>query len=137
MEDMIGRKSSTDTFIPDADKRAHITRAHVVHQRPPLNVFKRHPIVFRLSMPYGTMPNEPGKEEGSMYMSICNTTASFVTILENVAGDQRHSAGGEVTVDTLISSVKPLQGTFWYVPSSQELGLTSCEETRLILYNTI
>ena len=56
-----------------------------------------------------------------MYMSICNTTARFVSILENIAGDQEHSVHGEVTVDTLLSAVKPLQGTFWYVPSAQEL----------------
>lgn len=128
---MIGRKSTTDVFIPLADQRAHISRAHVVHHSPPINVFERHPTVFRVSMPYGTRPNEPGKEEGLMYMSICNTTAQFVAILGNIAGDQRHSARGEVTVDMLISAVKPLQGTFWYVPSAQELELvTSIKEKR-------
>lgn len=123
-EDMIGRKTTTDTFIPFTDQRAHIARAHVVHQCPPINAFRRHPNVFRVSMPYGTREHEPGKEEGLMYMSISNTTTEFVTILENIAGDQKHSARGEVTVDMLISAVKPLQGTFWYVPSCQELGLS-------------
>lgn len=128
---MIGRQVTSDTFIPFKNERAHITRAHVVHPCPPIDVFKRHPIVFRVSMPYGTMPYEPGKEEGTMYMSICNTTARFVTILENIAGDQEHSAHGEVTVDTLLSAVKPLQGTFWYVPSTQEMELkTSPQEQR-------
>jgi len=133
-EDMIGRQVTSDTFIPFKNERAHITRAHVVHPCPPIDVFKRHPIVFRVSMPYGTMPYEPGKEEGTMYMSICNTTARFVTILENIAGDQEHSAHGEVTVDTLLSAVKPLQGTFWYVPSAQEMELkTSPQEQRFDL----
>ena len=122
---MIGRKTTTDVFIPLSDQRAHISRAHVVHQCPPINAFKRHPNVFRVSMSYGKRENEPGKEEGLMYMSISKTTSEFVTILENIAGDQRHSARGEVTVDTLISAVKPLQGTFWYVPSIQELGLST------------
>ena len=127
---MVGRKTISDTFIPSTDERTHIARAHVIQESPSVDVFERHQPLFRISMPYGTRPNEPGREEGLMYMSISNTTKRFVSILENIAGDQRHSAHGEVTVDLLISSVKPLQGTFWYVPSAQELGLGSSSQER-------
>ena len=41
---MIGRQVTSDTFIPFENERAHIARAHVVHQCPPIEVFKRHPI---------------------------------------------------------------------------------------------
>ena len=129
-EDIIGRTTLSDVFIPLTDERTHIARARVVQESPSPEVFERHHPLFRVSMPYGTRPNEPGREEGLMYMSISNTTKQFVTILENIAGDQKHSARGEVTVDMLISSVRPLQGAFWYVPSAQELGLESSPQER-------
>ena len=129
-EDMIGRKSATDTFIPHKDKRAHISRVHVVTDVPPINGLLRHPRVFRVSMPYGPVENEPGREEGLMYMHMCNTTEVFKTILKNIAGSDKESKLGEVTPDALISAVQPLQGTYWYVPSSEELKLPTLKERR-------
>lgn len=129
-EDMIGRKSGTDTFIPHTDKRAHITCVHVVKDVTPLNVLLRHPRIFRVSMPYGHVKDEPSKEEGLMYLHMCNTTEVFKTILRNIAGNDKESKMGEVTVDKLISAVQPLQGTFWYVPSAEELKLPTLKERR-------
>lgn len=128
---MIGRKSGTDALVTHPDKRAHIARAHVVHDVPPVNVLQRHPRIFRVSMPYGHVENEPGKEEGTMYLHMCNTTEAFTTILKNIAGNDNHAGLGDVTVDMLISAVEPLEGTFWYVPSAEELKLSpSCQEQR-------
>lgn len=127
---MIGRKSGTDTFIPHTDKRAHITCVHVVQDVPPVNVLTRHPRVFRVSMPYGHVENEPSKEEGLMYLHMCNRVETFKTILKNIAGNDKESKLGEVTVDKLISAVQPLQGTFWYVPSAEELKLPTLKERR-------
>lgn len=132
-EDMIGRKSGTDTFIPHTDKRAHITCVHVVQDVPPVNVLTRHPRVFRVSMPYGHVENEPSKEEGLMYLHMCNSVETFKTILKNIAGNDKESKLGEVTVDKLISAVQPLQGTFWYVPSAEELKLPTLKERRFEL----
>ena len=128
---MIGRKSGTDTFIPHTDKRAHITCVHVVQDVPPVNVLTRHPRVFRVSMPYGHVENEPSQEEGLMYLHMCNSVETFKTILKNIAGNDKESKLGEVTVDKLISAVQPLQGTFWYVPSAEELKLPTLKERRL------
>lgn len=127
---MFGRKSATDTFIPHKDKRAHIARVHVVPDVPPINGLLRHPRVFRVSMPYGHVENEPGREEGLMYMHMCNTTEIFKTILKNIAGSDKESKLGEVTPDALISAVQPLQGTYWYVPSAEELKLPTLKERR-------
>ena len=127
---MIGRKSGTDTFIPFTDKRAHIACVHVVHDVAPVNGLLRHPRVFRVSMPYGHVEDEPGREEGLMYMHLCNSTEVFKTILKNIAGNDKHSKRGDVTIDTLISAVQPLQGTFWYVPSAEELKLPTLKERR-------
>ena len=127
---MIGRKSGTDTFIPHTDKRAHIACVHVVHDVSPVNGLLRHPRVFRVSMPYGHVEDEPSREEGLMYMHLCNSTEVFKTILKNIAGNDKHSKRGDVTIDTLISAVQPLQGTFWYVPSAEELKLPTLKERR-------
>ena len=127
---MIGRKSGTDTFIPHTDKRAHISRVHVELEVPPVNSLLRHQRVFRVSMPYGHVENEPSREEGLMYMHLCNTTEVFKTILKNIAGNDKHSKLGDVTIDSLISAVRPIQGTFWYVPSAEELNLSTLKEPR-------
>ncbi|KAK2570558.1 putative dehydratase PflD [Acropora cervicornis] len=132
-EDMVGRKSGSDTFIPHTDKRTHIICAHVVKDVSPINVLERHPRVFRVSMPYGSVKDEPSKEEGLMYLHMCNTTEVFKTILSNIAGNDKESNMGEVTVDKLISAVQPLQGTFWYVPSAEELDLPTLKERRFEL----
>lgn len=128
-EDMIGRKAGTDTFIPHTDKRAHISRVHVELDVPPVNGLLRHKRVFRVSMPYGHA-DHPSREEGLMYMHLCNTTEVFKTILKNIAGNDKHSKLGDVTVDSLISAVRPIQGTFWYVPSAEELKLPTLKERR-------
>ena len=127
---MIGRKSHTNSFIPHAEKGAHIACVHVVQDVPPVNVLTRHPRVFRVSMPYGHVENEPSKEEGLMYLHMCNSVETFKTILKNIAGSGKESKLGEVTVDRLISAVQPLQGTFWYVPSAEELKLPPLKERR-------
>ena len=127
---MIGRKSGTDTFIPHKDKRAHISRAHVELELPPVNSLVRHKRVFRVSMPYGHVENDPSREEGLMYLHLCNTTEVFKTILKNIAGNDKHSKLGDVTVDSLISAVRPIQGTFYYVPSAEELSLSTLKEPR-------
>lgn len=81
-------------------------------------------------MPYGSVKDESSKEEGLMYLHMCNTTEVFKTILSNIAGNDKESNMGEVTVDKLISAVQPLQGTFWYVPSAEELDLPTLKERR-------
>ena len=86
--------------------------------------------MFRVSMPYGHVENEPSREEGLMYMHLCNTTEVFKTILKNIAGNEKHSKLGDVTIDSLISAVRPIQGTFWYVPSAEELNLSTLKEPR-------
>ena len=129
-EDMIGRKTTTDTFIPFKDRRCHIQCAHVVQDSAPVNVFTRHPRVFRVSMPYGHVKHEPAREEGLMYLHLSNSLEAFQSILKNIAGEKKGSALGEVTIDQLISSVQPLQGSFWYLPSADELQLPTVKERR-------
>ena len=127
--DMIGRKTGTDTILPHTDKRAHISRAHIELDVPPVNGLLRHKRVFRVSMPYGRA-DLPSQEEGLMYMHCCNNTEVFKTILANIAGNDKHSKLGDVTVDSLISAVRPVQGTFYYVPSAEELKLSTIKERR-------
>lgn len=127
--DMIGRKTGTDTIIPHTDKRAHISRAHIELDVPPVNGLLRHKRVFRVSMPYGRA-DQPSQEEGLMYMHWCNNTEVFKTILANIAGNDKHSKLGDVTVDSLISAVRPVLGTFYYVPSAEELKLSTIKERR-------
>lgn len=129
-EDMLGRKMTTDAFIPFVQKRTHIACAHAVPEVLPIDSTRHHNRVFRVSMPYGKDESGPGREEGLMYMHMSNTTEVFTSILTNIAGTKVKSAPGEVTVDKLLSDVQPLLGTWWYVPSADELGLETFVERR-------
>ncbi|KAI8511616.1 hypothetical protein Bbelb_107160 [Branchiostoma belcheri] len=57
----------------------------------------KHPLIFRQSMPYGMNKTGIGREEGAFYISCANTCQS---------------------------TVQAEEGSFWYVPSAEELGLT-------------
>ena len=135
-EDMIGRHVMTDSFIPNINERVHTFRAHFNPKKCPQNMLNKHQIMFRQSLPYGTSDTGKGKEEGIFYLSFANTTNSFRDILENLVGDATASDAtdapavcdpvahaGEVTTDLLLNTVKPLEGTWWYVPSAEELGV--------------
>ncbi|XP_064110187.1 uncharacterized protein LOC135217988 isoform X1 [Macrobrachium nipponense] len=123
-EDMIGRRVMTQTIIPSNYERRHINRAHHVDDfPPPCNILKGFRRVFRQSLPYGKSKTGHGREEGVFYLSITKSTTLFVELLEHLAGVQMFSPNGEITVDELISDLIPLEGTFWYVPSRQELDI--------------
>lgn len=126
-EDMIGRHVMTDSFIPNVNERAHTFRAHFNPKKCPQNMLNKHRIMFRQSLPYGTSDTGKGKEKGIFYLSFANTTNSFRDILENLVSDDATNdaaSAGEVTVDLLLNTVKPLEGTWWYVPSAEELGVS-------------
>lgn len=122
-EDMIGRRVMTDCFIPNVNERAHTFRAHFNPEKSPQNMLNKHRIMFRQSLPYGTSSTGKGREEGVFYLSFANTTNSFRDILESLVGNDDVAGAGEVTVDLLLNTVKPLEGTWWYVPSADELGV--------------
>lgn len=127
---MIGRRTTTDVFLPHDDIQAHIKRAHVVQKVPSVNALARHPRIFRFSMAYGDVENYPGREEGVMYLQIGNSVNTINTLLKNIAGNSDEARPGDTTLDMLISAVEPLQGSFWYVPSIQELKLPTLEGDR-------
>ena len=122
-EDMIGRHVMTDAFIPNINERAHTFRAHFNPEKSPQNMLNKHRIMFRQSLPYGESPDAKGREKGIFYLSFANTTNSFKDILESLIGNDKVAGDGEVTADLLLNTVKPLEGTWWYVPSADELGV--------------
>jgi Dyp-type peroxidase family len=123
-EDMIGRRVMTDSFIPSVNKRAHTFRAHFNPEKSPQNMLNKHRIMFRQSLPYGISATGKGREEGIFYLSFANTTNSFRDVLESLVGNDDVAGAGEVTVDLLLNTIKPLEGTWWYVPSAEELGVS-------------
>jgi hypothetical protein len=113
----------TDCFIPSVNERAHTFRAHFNPKHSPQNMLNKHRIMFRQSLPYGTSRKVKGREEGIFYLSFANTTNSFRDILESLVGNDDVAGAGEGTADLLLNTVKPLEGTWWYVPSAEELGV--------------
>ena len=122
-EDMIGRRMMSNCIIPTNTPRSHIFRAHFIPEDSPRNVINKHRVMFRQSLPYGTSNTGRGREEGLFYLSFSNTTNAFKDVLENIVGNDERAAAGEVTADILLNAVQPLKGTWWYVPSADELHM--------------
>lgn len=127
-EDMIGRQMVDNCIIPSMTERSHIFRAHFIPEETPQNVINKHRVMFRQSLPYGVSSSEKGREEGVFYLSFANTTNSFTDVLESIVGNDENAATGEVTADLLMNACKPLQGTWWYVPSAEELQMETCTD---------
>ena len=118
-ENLFGRKIFDLGIIPDEDNGSHIRRAHKVDNfPPPCNVLKGHCRIFRASLPYGEITGKPGREEGAFHVSIAQSTSVFHEILQNMAGDP-----GGTTNDALMEIVSAQEGTYWYVPSTEELDI--------------
>ncbi|XP_066294574.1 (2S)-3-sulfopropanediol dehydratase-like [Branchiostoma lanceolatum] len=107
LENMIGRTVTDDILVVD-DTRRHIKCAHILDKNG------KHPLVFRQSMPYGSNNTGVGREEGTFYISCANTCQRFLDILKKLIAEE----------DKLISTVQAEEGSFWYVPNAEELGLT-------------
>lgn len=122
-EDMIGRRMVTNCIIPTVSPRSHILRAHFIPDKMPRNVINKHRVMFRQSLPYGTSDTGKGREEGLFYLSFSNTTNAFKDVLESIVGNKQQAAAGEVSTDILLNVVQPLKGTWWYVPSAEELQM--------------
>lgn len=117
-EEMIGRKMFGLGIVPSLSDSSHIKRAHTLDDfPPPCNVSKGLRRIFRQSMPYGNCQTHPGREEGAFYISIAKSTTIFHDILENISGCPG------TTFDAFIDVFSSLEGSFWYVPSSEELDL--------------
>ncbi|CAC5374758.1 unnamed protein product [Mytilus coruscus] len=117
-EEMIGRKMFGLGIIPSLSDSSHIKRAHTLDDfPPPCNVSKGLRRIYRQSMPYGSCQTHPGREEGAFYISFAKSTTIFHDILENISGCPG------TTFDAFLDVFSSLEGSFWYVPSSEELDL--------------
>ncbi|XP_019647703.1 PREDICTED: uncharacterized protein LOC109487998 [Branchiostoma belcheri] len=106
LENMIGRTVTDDILVVDYPRR-HVKCAHILDENG------KHPLIFRQSMPYGMNKTGIGREEGAFYISCANTCQRFLDILKKLVAEEDH----------LISAVQAEEGSFWYVPSADELGL--------------
>ncbi|XP_035676564.1 uncharacterized protein LOC118415838 [Branchiostoma floridae] len=106
LENMIGRTVKDDILVVD-DPRRHTKCAHLLDENG------KHPLIFRQSMPYGLNKTGIGREEGAFYISCANTCQRFLDILKQLVAQE----------DKLISTVHAEEGSLWYVPSADELGL--------------
>ncbi|XP_066285311.1 (2S)-3-sulfopropanediol dehydratase-like [Branchiostoma lanceolatum] len=106
LENMIGRTVTDDVLVVN-DPRRHTKCAHILDENG------KHPLIFRQSMPYGLNKTGIGREEGTFYISCANTCQRFLDILKKLVAEEDH----------LISTVHAEEGSLWYVPSADELGL--------------
>jgi Dyp-type peroxidase family len=112
-QNMIGR-DRRDRIIPMEDESSHIKR---VRQ---LNGERVNSRLVRQALPYGSKADNKANEEGVFFAGYAQSTHALDLILDGIAGDQK----GFIQ-DQLFSATRSENGSFWYVPSLRECGLTT------------
>jgi Dyp-type peroxidase family len=112
-QNMIGR-DQRDRILAIDDESSHIKR---VRQLDGQRVNAR---LLRQALPYGRKADNRANEEGIFFAGYVQCTAMLDRILDGIAGDQR----GFIQ-DQLFSVTRSEHGSYWYIPSLQECGLSS------------
>jgi pyruvate-formate lyase len=123
LENLIGRDHKGNMITND-DDRAHV-RLVRVDDEDGLN--------YRLvgqSQPFRSDKSLPGKEDGIYQISYAKNLEAFNKVLKSMLGDKK----GFIKCRHLNVS-KADMGSFWYVPSSLELGLEAPHSKLTILIN--
>ena len=123
IEDMIGRKTD-DTIIPDRDTRSHIKSARIQDEHGNSTP------VLRLGLPFGKAAQRHSNrlaksatvadEQGIYFAGFIND----VSKLENIMMNQIGSEFGFMN-DRLFNNVRSDLGGFFYIPSLDDLDITS------------
>ena len=97
----------------------HTPRGHIHHANVRDQFFNQRKLL-RQALPYGSVKNSPGREEGLIFVAFCNEQSRFEDILNNLLGNTPGMAA-----DRLMSVVEGLGGNYWYVPAAAELEVAS------------
>ena len=112
-EDVIGR-GRDGAIIPDDDPHSHIRRARVFDGN------QDNLKLLRQALPFGMSDSAQGREKGIYFVSFASSTDVVEEILRNMVGD-----GNGPAPDKLMNFVEAESGGYWFVPSRNDLGLSS------------
>jgi len=115
LDSVIGRRPDGEIISTQAfqGNNAHIRRAHTLDH----NLDQRK--LLRQALPYGDSKGHASREEGLMFVAFCNEQQRFEDILQNMVGERP-----ERPADRLMDFVQGMGGSYWYVPSATELGVS-------------
>ncbi|KAL8803052.1 MAG: hypothetical protein Q9182_003422 [Xanthomendoza sp. 2 TL-2023] len=109
---IVGRRVDGSILSQHAT-RGHIHRANVRDS----NGDQRK--LLRQALPFGQVGHHAGREEGIMFVALCNEQQRFEDILQNLLGQRKDDPA-----DQLMQMVSGLGGSYWYVPAAKELGVS-------------
>lgn len=112
-ENMIGRDQK-DRILPMDDESSHIKR---VRQLDGERVNFR---LVRQALPYGHKSDNKANEAGIFFAGYAQSTHAIDRILDGIAGNQKG-----MIQDSLFSVTRSEHGSYWYVPSLAECGLSA------------
>ncbi|KAI0466497.1 pyruvate formate lyase-domain-containing protein [Xylaria cf. heliscus] len=115
LDAVIGRRPNGEILSQQASKaaNAHIHRAHTLdHNRDQRKLLRQ-------ALPYDESNGHASREEGLMFVAFCNEQQRFEEILHSMLGDRP-----ERPVDRLMDFIQGEGGTYWYIPSARELGIS-------------
>ncbi|KAI1196668.1 pyruvate formate lyase-domain-containing protein [Nemania serpens] len=114
LDAVIGRRPNGEVIPQQRSKAAnsHIHRAHTIDS----NRDQRK--LLRQALPYDESNGHASREDGIMFVALCNEQQRFEDILQSMLGDRP-----ERPVDRLMDFVQGQGGGYWYVPSARELGV--------------
>ncbi|KAL8887574.1 MAG: hypothetical protein Q9215_004860 [Flavoplaca cf. flavocitrina] len=109
---IVGRRPD-GTILSQHAIRGHVHRANVRDS----NADQRK--LLRQALPFGRDGHHAGREEGIMFVALCNEQQRFEDILQNLLGTRKDDPA-----DQLMQMVSGIGGSYWYVPAAQELGVS-------------
>lgn len=110
-DQIVGRRSDGSILSQHAT-RGHVHRASVRDS----NGDQRK--ILRQALPFGKVNHHSGREQGIMFVALCNEQQRFEDILQNLLGDRKDDPA-----DQLMQMVSGVGGSYWYVPAAKELGI--------------
>jgi Dyp-type peroxidase family len=122
-QNMIGRDLN-DGILAIDNESSHIKRARQIDGE---RINSR---LLRQALPYGRKDDNRANEEGVFFAGYAQSTAVIDRILDSIAGNQ---AG--FIQDQLFSVTRSHQGSYWYIPSRKECGLSDTADHVAVTMN--
>ena len=112
-DQVVGRRTD-GSILSQYATRGHVHRANV---RDSNNDQRK---LLRQALPFGKAGIHSGREEGIMFVALCNEQQRFEDILQNLLGTRKDDPA-----DQLMQMVSGVGGSYWYVPAAKELGVSA------------
>ena len=109
---IVGRRTD-GSILSQHSTRGHVHRASVRDS----NGDQRK--ILRQALPFGKVNQHSGREQGIMFVALCNEQQRFEDILQNLLGKRKDDPA-----DQLMQMVSGVGGSYWYVPAAKELGVS-------------